>query len=175
MGERDVCAYLERVFAEDLEGHPLLTNDFVRWLTFALVRNQRWSHRNIVLLGDALHTAHFSIGSGTKLALEDAIALFRAFEQYGADVGSALADFERERKPIVDRYQEAASESLSWFENVHTELALDPVSFAYRLMTRSGRIDREKLRRRDPAFVEEYERLQHERFQRTPPGPINHS
>ena len=113
MGERDVCAYLERVFAEDLEGHPLLTNNFVRWLTFALVRNQRWSHQNVVLLGDALHTAHFSIGSGTKLALEDAIALFRAFEQYGADVGSALDSFERERKPIVDRYQEAASESLS--------------------------------------------------------------
>src|SRR3984893_9590518 len=83
MSEADTCAYLERVFTDDLGGHPLLTNNFVRWLNFPLVKNARWRHDHVVLLGDALHTAHFSIGSGTKLALEDAIALADAFAATG--------------------------------------------------------------------------------------------
>jgi anthraniloyl-CoA monooxygenase len=113
----------------------------------------------VVLLGDALHTAHFSIGSGTKLALEDAIALARAIETSNWRLPEALAAFELERRPIVEGYQDAALESLEWFENVRKDLALAPLPFAYELMTRSGRIDREKLRLRDPVFVEEYERF----------------
>jgi anthraniloyl-CoA monooxygenase len=154
--EQGTCAYLEGVFRDDLEGHPLLTNNFVRWLNFALVRNGHWSHRNIVLLGDALHTAHFSIGSGTKLAVEDSIALAKSFATHG-DVRTSLDEFEAARKPVVDRLQAAAYDSLVWFENAHEHMHLDPLPFAYNLMTRSGRIDREKLRRRDSQFVAAYE------------------
>jgi anthraniloyl-CoA monooxygenase len=159
MSEPETCGYLERVFAPDLDGERLLTNDFVRWLNFVHVRNRHWSHGRVVLLGDALHTAHFSIGSGTKLALEDAIALARAIETSNWRLPEALAAFELERRPIVEGYQDAALESLEWFENVRKDLALAPLPFAYELMTRSGRIDREKLRLRDPVFVEEYERF----------------
>ena len=156
MNESGTCAYLERVFADDLGGHPLLTNNFVRWLNFPLVKNAHWHHGNVVLLGDALHTAHFSIGSGTKLALEDAIALAEACDGAGT-TSSALEAFERARKPVVDRLQDAAYESLLRFEHMEEDMGLDPVAFAYRLMTRSGRIDREKLRMRDPEFVAAYE------------------
>jgi anthraniloyl-CoA monooxygenase len=156
MNERDTCETLERVFRDDLDGAPLLTNNFVRWLNFVLVRNRRWHHDGVVLLGDALHTAHFSIGSGTKLALEDAIALAKSCAAH-ANVADALPDFERSRRPIVDALQNAAAESLRWFENWSQDADLDPVVFAYRLMTRSGRIDRERLRQRDPAFVAAYE------------------
>jgi anthraniloyl-CoA monooxygenase len=110
-----------------------------------------------VLLGDALHTAHFSIGSGTKLALEDAIALAKALNEHGGIAG-ALPDFQAQRKPVVDAMQDAALESLRWFENMGEDFGLDPIVFAYRLMTRSGRLDKEKLRRRDHTFVEAYER-----------------
>ena len=110
----------------------------------------------MVLVGDALHTAHFSIGSGTKLALEDSIALAQAFAE-SPRIEDALTQFQRERKPVVDSLQEAAYESLLWFEQMASDMALEPIGFAYRLMTRSGRIDHEKLRRRDPAFVAAYE------------------
>jgi anthraniloyl-CoA monooxygenase len=156
MGEADTCAYLEGVFADDLGGHPLLTNNFVRWLNFALVKNARWRHDHVVLLGDALHTAHFSIGSGTKLALEDAIALADAFAA-ASGTPEALESFERQRKPVVDSLQDAAFGSLLRFEHMEEDIGLDPIAFAYRLMTRSGRIDREKLRKRDPEFVAAYE------------------
>ncbi len=159
MDEAATCRYLERVFADDLHGHPLLANNFVRWLNFPLVKNERWHHGHVVLLGDALHTAHFSIGSGTKLALEDAIALVQAFDR-GGTIDAALADFERTRKPVVDALQQAAYESLVRFEHMEEDMRLDPITLAYRLMTRSGRIDHERLRRRDPAFVAEYERAQ---------------
>jgi anthraniloyl-CoA monooxygenase len=156
LSEAGTCAYLERVFADDLGGHPLLTNNFVRWLNFPLVKNARWHHGNVVLLGDALHTAHFSIGSGTKLALEDAIALAHAFGGT-SDTSSALETFARTRKPVVDSLQDAAFESLVRFEHMEDDMGLEPVAFAYRLMTRSGRIDLEKLRKRDPEFVAAYE------------------
>jgi anthraniloyl-CoA monooxygenase len=157
MSGAETCARLSAIFARDLGGAPLLTNNFVRWLSFTLVRNRRWWHDRVVLLGDALHTAHFSIGSGTKLALEDAIALARAVIEH-ADVGAALPAFQAARKPLVDATQDAALESLRWFENMGDDLDLDPVVFAYRLMTRSGRLDKEKLRIRDQAFVDAYER-----------------
>ncbi len=160
LSEADTCTYLEKVFKDDLHGHALLTNNFVRWLNFLLVKNRRWHHKNVVLLGDALHTAHFSIGSGTKLALEDSIALAKCFATSG-DVESALAQFERTRKPVVDDTQEAAYSSLLLFENAKDELQLAPIPFAYKFMTRSKKIDHERLRRRDPQFVARYEEWLH--------------
>jgi anthraniloyl-CoA monooxygenase len=151
------CDYLAEVFGDDLEGHPLMSNNFVQWLNFLLVKNRRWSHNNVALVGDALHTAHFSIGSGTKLALEDSIALAKCFR---ADrvVKDALAEFERVRKPVVDQYQQAANASLLLFENAKDEMHLDPILLAYKLMTRSKRIDYEKLKKRDPDFIAAYDR-----------------
>jgi 2-polyprenyl-6-methoxyphenol hydroxylase-like FAD-dependent oxidoreductase len=156
MDEAATCNYLETVFKDDLGGQRLLTNNFVRWLNFLLVKNRYWHYKNVVLLGDALHTAHFSIGSGTKLALEDSIALASCFTQ-PTDVKTALAEFERIRKPIVDDVQDAAYASLLLFENAKEELHLDPLPFAYKFMTRSKKIDHERLRRRDPQFVARYE------------------
>src|SRR5262249_14656826 len=141
-------AYLGRVFAPDLQGAPLLTNNFVKWLSFVIVKNARWHRDHAVVLGDALHTAHFSIGSGTKAALEDAIALARAFADAGDDVPGALALFERTRKPVVDALQAAAHSSLVWFEEAASRMHLSSLDLAYDLMTRSGRIHTEKLRRR---------------------------
>ncbi|MCC6744378.1 MAG: FAD-dependent monooxygenase, partial [Acidobacteria bacterium] len=149
-------AELERVFAADLEGHPLLSNNS-KWIQFLLVKNSCWRHENVVLLGDALHTAHFSIGSGTKLALEDAIALATSFEG-GAKVEDALVRFESARRPIVEALQEAAQVSMEWFEHARDAMNQSPLELAYALMTRSGRIDHEKLRRRDPNFIANYER-----------------
>jgi anthraniloyl-CoA monooxygenase len=147
--------YLAEVFADDLNGHELLSNNS-KWINFLLVRNARWHFENVVLLGDALHTAHFSIGSGTKLALEDSIALHNCFTK-NADVRAALKEFERARKPVIEDYQRAAYESLVWFENMRDYTHLAPLPFAFSLMTRSKRITHESLRRRDPAFVAAYE------------------
>jgi anthraniloyl-CoA monooxygenase len=167
MSEAETCAYLAEVFKDDLGGQALLANNFVRWLNFPLVRNRHWSHRQVVLLGDALHTAHFSIGSGTKLAVEDAIALARALAEHAA-VPRALEAFERTRKPVVEAFQAAAYQSLLWLEQVQSQLALDPVPFAYRLMTRSRRVGYRRLQRKDPAFVERFDRWKAEHA----PGPI---
>jgi len=120
--------------------------------------NQNWSAENRVLLGDALHTAHFSIGSGTKLAMEDAIALKECFDA-DSDVVPALKRFEAVRRPVIEDYQAAAYESMVWFEQARDHLALTPIEFAYVLMTRSGKVDRESLRRRDPQFVANYEAI----------------
>lgn len=155
MSDAEARARLGDVFAPDLGGHELLSNNS-KWINFVLVRNERWSHQNVVLLGDALHTAHFSIGSGTKLALEDAIALFHAFAA-GRGVEEALREFERERQPVIADYQQAAQESRLWFERARDYTHLDPLDFAYSLMTRSRRVDDESLRRRDPAFMAAYE------------------
>ncbi|MBA2645264.1 MAG: FAD-dependent monooxygenase [Pyrinomonadaceae bacterium] len=156
MDDGETRAYLAGVFREDLAGHELLSNNS-RWINFLLVKNKRWHHRNVVLLGDALHTAHFSIGSGTKLALEDSIALYQCLAA-GDDVEAALSQFERVRKPVIEAYQQAAQESLVWFENVKDYMHLAPYEFAYRLMTRSKKINYENLKRRDPDFVEAYEK-----------------
>jgi anthraniloyl-CoA monooxygenase len=168
MTERETCAFLATVFRDDLEGRPLWSNNFLRWLNFPLVKTRRWHHRNIVLAGDAAHTAHFSIGSGTKLALEDAIALARAFAENGT-VERALPAYETVRKPMVDAFQDAALASLTWLENVQAHLHLDPLPFTYRLMTRSKRVGFERLRRQDPAFAARYDRW---RRARPAGGPI---
>ncbi|HEV2882054.1 MAG TPA: FAD-dependent monooxygenase [Pyrinomonadaceae bacterium] len=155
MPDEATRSYLGEVFAGDLGGHALLSNNS-KWINFLLVKNKHWHHENVVLLGDALHTAHFSIGSGTKLALEDAIALYRCFAA-GESVAGALAEFERVRKPVIEEYQQAAYESLVWFERARDYMHLAPLPFAYSLMTRSKKIDYENLKRRDPAFIAAYD------------------
>jgi anthraniloyl-CoA monooxygenase len=152
MTETETCRFLEAVFDKHLEGQPLLTRNFVKWLNFPLVRNDRWHDDQVVLLGDALHTAHFSIGSGTKLAVEDAIALARTLVETPS-LPDALRDFERSRRPRVEQYQQAAMDSLRWFENMADYAHLDPLPFAVEAMTRSKRVDFEKLKQRDPEFA----------------------
>jgi anthraniloyl-CoA monooxygenase len=148
--------YVAKVFARDLNGQPLLSNNS-KWTNFVLVKNANWHFENVVLLGDALHTAHFSIGSGTKLAMEDTIALKECFDR-SANIPDALRDFERTRKPIIEDYQAAAYESMVWFENARDYMHLSPIELAYSLMKRSGRVDDEELRKRDPEFVARYEK-----------------
>ena len=155
LSDKATISYLEQVFDRDLEASPLLSNNS-KWINFVLVKNGRWSHRNIVLLGDALHTAHFSIGSGTKLAMEDAISLKDCFLGT-AEVGKGLIQFEERRKPVIENYQAAAHESMIWFENARNYMHLDPLRLAYSLMTRSGRVGEEELRKRDPAFIAAWE------------------
>ena len=155
MSDAETRRYLETVFGRDLGGHALLSNNS-RWINFLLVKNRHWHHQNVVLLGDALHTAHFSIGSGTKLALEDSIALYRCFAA-NPNVAEALAEFERVRKPVIEEYQQAAYESLVWFEHARDYMHLAPLPFAYSLMTRSKKIDYENLKRRDPQFIAAYD------------------
>lgn len=155
MSDGDTRHYLEQVFRGDLGGQTLLSNNS-KWINFLLVKNARWSQQNVVLLGDALHTAHFSIGSGTKLALEDSIALKQCFD-FTSDVRTALQRFEDTRKPVIEEYQAAAYDSMVWFENAGDYMHLPPIELAYALMTRSGRVDDEALRRRDPEFMAAYE------------------
>lgn len=149
-------ARLAEVFARDLDGHPLLSNNS-KWINFLLVKNHQWFFENVVLLGDALHTAHFSIGSGTKLAMEDAIALHTCFQR-ATDVASAFTEFELTRKPIIEEYQAAAHESMLWFENARNYMRMSPTELALSVMTRSGRVTYEDLRNRDPIFIAQYER-----------------
>jgi anthraniloyl-CoA monooxygenase len=155
MSDQETRAYLAGVFAVDLDGQPLLSNNS-KWINFVLVKNAHWSFKNVALLGDALHTAHFSIGSGTKLAMEDAIALKQSFDS-AANVYEALRRFEEVRRPVIEAYQAAAYESMVWFENASEYMHLKPLDLAYSLMTRSKRIDYETLKRRDPAFIANYE------------------
>jgi anthraniloyl-CoA monooxygenase len=155
MGDDETRGYLEKVFEPDLDGQPLLSNNS-KWINFLLVKNEKWSYENVVLIGDALHTAHFSIGSGTKLALEDAIALFESFPRT-ASVGDALNVFESTRKPVIEEYQAAAYVSMRWFENARRYMNLSPIALAYALMTRSGRVSHEDLKKRDPDFISSYE------------------
>lgn len=155
--EAESLAYCEKLFADVLEGRPLLSNRSL-WINFITVKNKTWRHDNIILLGDAAHTAHFSIGSGTKLAMEDAIALANAFEKHGHDIGAALKDYEAERRPRVELLQTAAQESRAFFENVKQYLHLEPLQFTFYLLTRSGRISYDSLRLRDPYFSEAVDR-----------------
>jgi len=157
MNDHATRATVAEVFARDLHGQPLLSNNS-KWINFVLVKNGNWHFENVVLLGDSLHTAHFSIGSGTKLAMEDAIALKECFDRAAGNVAAALAEFERTRKPIIEDYQAAAYESMVWFENARDYMHLSPVELAYSLMKRSGRVDDDELRKRDPEFVKKYEK-----------------
>jgi anthraniloyl-CoA monooxygenase len=154
--EQATVAYLEALFAEELQGHRLVANRSI-WRRFPTVRNARWHAGNVVLLGDAAHTAHFSVGSGTKLAMEDAIALAAALKAEGSVLG-ALQGYEAGRRPQVESLQRAAQASLEWFESVERYHDTEPLQFAFNLLTRSLRITHENLRVRDPALVAQVDR-----------------
>jgi len=156
MDEPAAKAYLERVFADVLEGHGLVSNKSV-WRNFPKVRNERWHAGNALLMGDALHTAHFSIGSGTRLAMEDAIALARALASHPADAGAAARAYEAARRPVLDKLTKAADASGEWYERFAEHMQLPPLEFAMSYITRSGRVDLDRLRAVSPAFVAEYE------------------
>jgi anthraniloyl-CoA monooxygenase len=143
---------LRELFADIIDGHEVLTNNS-KWVTFTTVRNEHWRHENVVLMGDAAHTAHFSIGSGTKLAMEDALALAACLQEH-IDIDAALAAYEVERRPVVLSTQRAAQASLEWFENLGQYTNQDPVQFAFNIMTRSRRVTYDNLRVRDPEFVD---------------------
>ncbi|AOR31595.1 salicylyl-CoA 5-hydroxylase [Streptomyces fodineus] len=145
-----------KIFPDALRGRSLHSNNST-WTTFRTVVNACWSHGNVVLLGDAAHTAHFSIGSGTKLAVEDALALAACLQEQ-PDVPSALAAYEEERKPVVASTQRAARASLEWFENLPLHLGQPPRQFAFNLLTRSRRVTHDNLRLRDAHFTEAVER-----------------
>lgn len=182
--EAGTIAFCERLFAEELDGHGLVGNGSI-WRRFPTVHNRRWSHRPpnapLVLLGDAAHTAHFSIGSGTKMAMEDAIALAGTLAAsdrkaggassdrtgagpYGGDgardtIRDALIAYEKERRPVVESLQRAAQVSLEWFEDTERYMGMEPLRFAFSLLTRSLRLTHHNLRERDPAFVTRVDRV----------------
>ena len=151
-------AICEEVFAGVLDGHRLISNRSV-WRNFPWIWNEHWSHRNMVLLGDALHTAHFSIGSGTRLAIEDAIALAKALEAE-PDVPAGLARYQAERKPIVQKLVRAARTSADWYERFPEHMRLATMDFAYSYITRSGRIDPARLRAMSPQFMARHDAWQ---------------
>ncbi|HNN95718.1 MAG TPA: FAD-dependent monooxygenase, partial [Pseudomonadota bacterium] len=154
--EAATIAYCERLFAEELAGHRLIGNRSV-WRNFPNIRCGSWVHQNLVLLGDAAHTAHFSIGSGTKLAMEDAIVLRDTLRQHGVtrreQVGAALLAYDAARRPMVESLQRAAQTSLEWFENTERYMHLPPWQFAFSLLTRSLRLTHENLTVRDPGLM----------------------
>lgn len=157
-GEMDESAYLARcaeIFAGTLEGEPLVSNRSI-WRNFPVIRNARWSAGNAVLVGDAQRTAHYSIGSGTRLAMEDVIALARAFERHGDDVPAALSAFEAERRPVVDKLVAAADASADWYERFPEHMRLSPYELAMSYIQRSGRISDERLAALSPEFVAAY-------------------
>ena len=153
--DEETRRYIAKVFERDLAGHPLLSNNS-KWINFVLVKNANWFFENLILLGDALHTAHFSIGSGTKLAMEDAIALAECF-QTTSDVTKVLSKFTEVRRPVIEDYQAAAFESMVWFENAAKYVSLAPIDLAFSAMMRSGRVSYEDLKKRAPEFIERYE------------------
>lgn len=163
MNEAESLAYCEHAFREDLDEHRLLSNHS-NWFRYTMVRNAHWHHDNIVLIGDALRTGHPSVGSGTRLALQDAIALFEAWRTCGDDVPALLAEFVRLREPGSENLRRAAVKSTEWYEHLAPKLALDPISFAYDYVTRSGRVDHAEVSKRDPELARAYERLHPERF-----------
>jgi anthraniloyl-CoA monooxygenase len=151
--EAGSIAFCETLFAPELAGHRLISNRSL-WVSFGTLRCESWHHGNVVLLGDAAHTAHFTIGSGTKLAMEDAISLANALEVLGPSrLEAALTQYELERQPVVERFQEAARESSRYFEDVIRYTKFDPLPFAFQLLTRSGRITHLELEKRDSGFV----------------------
>ncbi|MGW2403911.1 oxidoreductase [Streptomyces sp. NPDC001739] len=149
--ERTSVEWCGKVFNDALRGRALRSNNS-SWIAFRTVVNERWSHGNTVLLGDAAHTAHFSIGSGTKLAVEDALALAACLEEQ-PDIPGALAAYEAERRPVVASTQRAARASLAWFEELAGYVEQPPRQFAFNLLTRSRRVTHDNLRLRDPGFV----------------------
>ena len=158
MNENETRALCERVFAQTLNGHTLISNNSI-WRQFPIVHNERWSVAgHVVLVGDALHTAHFSIGSGTRLAMEDAIALDKALTAHENDLGAALSVYETGRRPILEKLVAGANGSATWYEQFAGHMRLAPVDFAMSYITRSGRVSLDRLRNISPGFVQRFER-----------------
>ena len=151
--EEGTVAYCRALFKEELDGHDLIANKSV-WRSFPTIRCRRWYTGNTVLLGDAVHTAHFSVGSGTRMAMLDAIALRDALHAHSGDVPAALQAYQEERGPQVASLQRAAQASLEWFEATERYMDMEPLQFAFTLLTRSLRITHEDLKVRDPGFTD---------------------
>jgi len=163
MSQPDAIAWAEKVFANYLDGCPLMSNaahlhGSAAWLNFRRIICDRWHHKNLILLGDAAHTAHFSVGSGTKLALEDAIKLAEVLNRPGLPLEEALVEYREERNLEVLKLQNSARNSTEWFETLDRYLRFEPIQFAYSLLTRSQRVSHENLRLRDRTWLEEVER-----------------
>jgi 2-polyprenyl-6-methoxyphenol hydroxylase-like FAD-dependent oxidoreductase len=154
MSDAESRAYCEAVFEADLDGHALESNRSI-WRRFPQIGNERWHAGNVVLIGDAVRTAHFSIGSGTRLAMEDALALVTAFRAHG-DIEAALTAFEAARRPAVDKLVAAATTSAHWYEDMAEFMALEPYDFAHAYMTRTGRVSDDRLERAAPRFMADY-------------------
>ncbi len=156
MSDEESIAYCETVFAPDLDGHRLVSNNS-NWRQFPTVWSDRWSFANVVLVGDALRTAHFSIGSGTRLAMEDALALSGAIGHGPGDLAAAVARYEETRRPAVEKMCSAAAVSLRWYERMARTMALEPYDFAHDYMMRTGRVSEAQLARIAPNFVARYQ------------------
>lgn len=156
MSDDQSRVFCEALFSEFLAGHPLLSNRSA-WMNFVTVKNRTWVDGNVVLVGDAAHTVHFSIGSGTKLAMEDAIGLVDALRKNDR-LPEALAYFENGRLPVAEAFQDVAQQSLLWFEALDRNLSLEPEQFMFNFLTRSGRISYDEVRQRDPRFADMFDR-----------------
>jgi 2-polyprenyl-6-methoxyphenol hydroxylase-like FAD-dependent oxidoreductase len=158
-------ALCQRAFAKTLDGHPLVFNKST-WRNFPWLWNDRWSMHNMVLVGDALHTAHYSIGSGTRLAMEDVIALVKALDKHPESLSKALHYYEAERRPIVEKFFKASKTSAAWYRDFANHMRLSPLDFAHSYITRSGRIDDVRLREMAPRFMALY-------TDSRPPAPVS--
>ncbi len=159
MSSDEAMRYCEKVFAQELDGHPILSNNSY-WRNFPVIWNERWHFDNVVLMGDALRPAHFSIGSGTRMAMLDAVALCNAFKETGDDVSAALDRFHELRMPTMKKLWDAANRSMRWYEEMDELVpSKNAVEFAYDYMTRTGRISHEKVRQLDPSLAAAYEKL----------------
>jgi anthraniloyl-CoA monooxygenase len=163
MGQPEAIALCEKIFARHLDGHALMTNaahlrGSAAWINFPRVLCETWAYDKLILMGDAAHTAHFSIGSGTKLALEDAIKLAEVLNRSGLSRDQGLIEYQAERTVEVLKLQNSARNSTEWFETLDRYLGFEPIQFAYSLLTRSQRVSHENLRLRDPAWLESVER-----------------
>jgi 2-polyprenyl-6-methoxyphenol hydroxylase-like FAD-dependent oxidoreductase len=154
MPEPDYRKFCERLFADTLDGAPLIANNSI-WRQFPDLSCTRWHAGNKVLVGDALHTAHFSIGSGTRLALEDVIALVKALQETDWTVDAALPAYQRNRKPVLDKLVQAARTSCDWYEDFADHMTLDPWRFALSYIRRAGRLDVTRLSELAPRFTRE--------------------
>jgi 2-polyprenyl-6-methoxyphenol hydroxylase-like FAD-dependent oxidoreductase len=154
LSDEDSRRYCEQLFAADLGGQKLLSNRST-WLNYRVVTNRRWSYRNVVLIGDALRTVHFSVGSGTRMALQDAVALADALAETD-HIERALAAFEDAHRPVVEEFLQIAAESYRWYEGFRDKLTLEPVPFTHDYVMRGGRISREQLQKRSPALAAAY-------------------
>jgi 2-polyprenyl-6-methoxyphenol hydroxylase-like FAD-dependent oxidoreductase len=156
MAAEQAQRFCESIFAPVLKGQPLISNKSI-WRRFPRISNTYWSYGNCVLLGDAAHTAHFSIGSGTRIAMEDAFALSAALDAVPDDLRAALTAFENDRRSKVERLIAAANASAEWYENFAAQMRLPLMEFAMSYITRSGRVGEEQLRNSSAAFMAQYD------------------